>query len=140
VKFWDASAVVPMVVAEPMSAVLRDVADEDPVVALWWGTSVEALSGLCRKARDGELDSGGLDGARDRLWAFLEDAHAIAPGDQLRDRAHRLLAVHALRAADALQLAAALVWADERPAGLEFVSLDDRLGEAARREGFRVVP
>jgi len=74
------------------------------------------------------------------LWAFLEDSHVIAPGDQLRDRAHRLLAVHALRAADALQLAAALVWADERPAGLEFVSLDDRLGEAARREGFRVVP
>jgi len=104
VRFWDASAVVPIVIAEPTSAVLRDVADEDPVVALWWGTSVEALSALCRKARDGELDSDGLDGARDRLWAFLEDSHVIAPGDQLRDRAHRLLAVHALRAADALQL------------------------------------
>jgi uncharacterized protein len=47
--------------------------------------------------------------------------------------------VHPLRAADALQLAAAVVAAERDPPSLEFVSLDDRLLEAASREGFRTV-
>jgi hypothetical protein len=47
--------------------------------------------------------------------------------------------VHPLRAADSLQLAAAIIAAEREPTTLEFVSLDDRLGEAASREGFRVV-
>jgi len=140
VRFWDASAIVPLVVAEPASAALRELADEDPTVVMWWATSVEALSGLYRRVRAGELDSESLDAARDRLWAFLEDAHVVAPGEPLRDRAHRLLAVHPLRAADALQLAAALVWAEEQPTGLELVTSDDRLRDAASREGFRVLP
>jgi hypothetical protein len=55
-------------------------------------------------------------------------------------RARRLLAVHPLRAADALHLAAALIACDERSDVLPFVTLDDRLAEAARREGFDVVP
>ena len=49
-----------------------------------------------------------------------------------------MLRVHALRAADALQLAAALLASDEEPAGLDIVTLDSRLADAARREGFRV--
>ncbi len=51
-------------------------------------------------------------------------------------RAERLLAVHPLRAADALQLAAALVVCEERPVGQRFVCLDANLASAARREGF----
>jgi predicted nucleic acid-binding protein len=51
----------------------------------------------------------------------------------------RLLRVHALRAADSLQLAAAIVAAEHEPSALEFVSLDERLNEAASREGFRIL-
>jgi hypothetical protein len=46
------------------------------------------------------------------------------------------LRVHPLRAADALQLAAAYIAAERRPSSLELVILDDRLAAAARREGF----
>ena len=139
-RFWDASAIIPIVVAEPASEVLHGLADEDPAVVMWWATTVEALSGLHRKVREGELSAAYLAPAEDRLWAFLEDAHVMAPSGPLRDRAHRLLAVHPLRAADALQLAAALAWAEERPMGLELVTLDDRLRDAAMREGFSVLP
>ena len=52
----------------------------------------------------------------------------------------RLLRVHPLRGADALQLGAALVWADGAPSGLVLHTLDRRLALAAEREGFRVVP
>jgi predicted nucleic acid-binding protein len=64
----------------------------------------------------------------------------IQPGEVLRERALRLLASHNLRAADALQLAAALVWAEERPAGRRFICLDAHLREAARLDGFTVLP
>jgi uncharacterized protein len=50
-----------------------------------------------------------------------------------------LLSVHDLPAADALQLAAALVVTQERPQLLSFACLDGRLLSAARKEGFEVL-
>ena len=47
--------------------------------------------------------------------------------------------MHPLRAADALQLAAAFLAAERRPASLELVTLDDRVAAAARKEGFAVI-
>jgi hypothetical protein len=47
-----------------------------------------------------------------------------------------LLRVHPLRAAGALQLAAAYLVAERRPSTLEIVTLDDRLRHAGRKEGF----
>ena len=74
-------------------------------------------------------------GILDRLRAsWLE----IEPSEALRHGAMRLLRVHPLRAGDALQLAAALVWAGTGT-GLGFVTLDPRLADAARAEGFDVV-
>ena len=71
--------------------------------------------------------------------------HAIAswtevlPSVDVRDQAIRLLRVHKLRAADAIQLAAAIVAADFQPGRLEFVTLDRNQGTAADKEGFRVI-
>jgi predicted nucleic acid-binding protein len=57
----------------------------------------------------------------------------------VREAAVRFLRVHPLRAADALQLAAAFVAAERRPSSLEVVTLDDRLAVAARKEGFALI-
>jgi hypothetical protein len=57
----------------------------------------------------------------------------------VRERAERLLRVHPLRAADALQLAAALLVFGDKPRGRSFVTLDDALLQAARREGFDAI-
>ena len=64
----------------------------------------------------------------------------IGPSQNLRDHALRLVAVHPLRTADALQLAAAVIWREARTANAGFACLDDRLRAAALREGFDVVP
>lgn len=77
--------------------------------------------------------------ALDRLDALKGSWHEVQPLETVRRFARRLLRVHELRAADSLQLAAALAAAEGRSDVLEFVSLDDRLLEAARREGFRVL-
>jgi len=87
-----------------------------------------------------ELDDTQLKIARERLLGFDESAAMILPSEAIRSRADRLLAIHPLRAADALQLAALLAAAEDRPAELPFVTLDDRLAEAARKEGFSVLP
>jgi uncharacterized protein len=58
----------------------------------------------------------------------------------VRARAERLLAVHGLRAGDALQLAAALLWSRGETGAHTVVALDDRLRGAALREGFVVLP
>jgi predicted nucleic acid-binding protein len=84
--------------------------------------------------------AGVLDAALARLRAVVEDGDAVAPTDDVRRRAGRLVAAHPLRAADALQLAVALTWCEEQPAGERFVCLDERLRDAARREGFTLVP
>jgi predicted nucleic acid-binding protein len=138
--FWDTSALIPLLLPEPRSAALTEILAADREVTVWWGTPVECLSATYRRHRETPLPARLLTEALNRLRAFVEDADTVAPTDDVRRRAGRLVAAHPLRAADALQLAAALVWCEEQSAGEAFVCLDDRLREAARREGFSLVP
>ncbi len=64
----------------------------------------------------------------------------VQPTEAVRARALRILSVHALRAAAAFELAAALIWCQERTQGVSFVSIDEPLRLAAALEGFRVLP
>jgi len=139
-SFWDSSALLPLVVNEPASAVARRLVKARGLPVVWWGSLVECVSALERRFRAGQLKH---DERREsgRLLTELAGAWSeVQPSQSLRERALRLLSSHNLRAADALQLAAALIWAEERPAGRVFVSLDERLRQAARQDGFMVLP
>jgi predicted nucleic acid-binding protein len=138
--FWDSSALIPVLVAEPRSAEMVALLAADQSPALWWAGPVECQSALQRRRREKVVTAAALADALARLDRLAEDVDVVAPTARLREQAGRALAAHPLRAADALQLAAALVWADDSPAGEPFVCLDDRLREAAGREGFRVLP
>ncbi len=138
-KYWDASALVGLFVNEAPTAALRRLLDEDTDQSVWCLASVEIASALARRMREG------LGDARESLfrseWRGLSEYwREIAAIEPVKARALRLLNTHALRAADALQLGAALVACDDRPDNLPFVCLDDRLRDAARREGFSVLP
>ena len=137
-KFWDASAVVPLIVAEPGGPPLLRLLKADPVMVAWWGTPVECASALARREREGTLRPADVAAALARLGALSGAWEEVIPADPVRTLAQRLLRVHDLRAADSLQLAAALTAAEYQPPTLDFVSLDDRLNEAAEREGFRL--
>jgi uncharacterized protein len=138
--FWDASALVPLLVPEARSSDLAAAIGRDTEPTVWWGTPVECLSAIYRRHRERPLAGDVLAHALERLRALVEDGDAVLPTDHVRRRAGRIVATHPLRAADAFQLAAALIWCEEHPAGETFVSLDDRLREAARREGFTLLP
>ena len=135
-KFWDSSAVIPLLVPEATSGSVQRLYADDPVMAAWWATEIECTSAIARRQRLGQLPEDVAAEAFVRLKALREGWHEVEPGEELRESAKRLLRVHDLRTADALQLAAAVYVAEARPSTLELVSLDDRLLAAARREGF----
>lgn len=138
--FWDSSAVVPCFLPENRSVEVASWLRSDRAIALWWASPVEVQAALYRRQREQRLPTAFLTEALRRLEDFVEDADFVAPTRRVRDRASRVLSSHQLRAADALQLAAALVWWEEAPRREAFVSLDARLREAARREGFTLLP
>jgi predicted nucleic acid-binding protein len=137
-KFWDASAVVPLLVSESATPALQSLADSDSGMLVWWATEVECASALARLEREDALDHAAATVAFERLRTLADAWHEIEPSDPVREAAVRLLRVHPLRAAGALQLAAAFVAAEGRPSSLEIVTLDDRLAVAARKQGFRL--
>lgn len=139
-RFWDASALVPLHVAERRTTELRALVKDDEAVVVWWGTVVECASALGRQHRRGELTPDDYGKALRALALTSRSWRAVVPTQELRFDAMRFVRVHPLSAADALQLAAALHWATRRPGGLDFVCLDARLRDAALAEGFTVLP
>jgi uncharacterized protein len=138
-KFWDASAIVPLLMSEASTKSLQSLAEKDPVMVVWSATEVECASAIARLERDAALDEASATEAFARLKQLGQAWHEVDPSDPIREAAVRFLRVHPLRAADALQLAAAFVAAERRPSTLEIITLDDRLAGAARREGFTLI-
>jgi uncharacterized protein len=139
VKFWDASAIVPLLMTEATTRAVQTLAAKDATMLVWWATEVECASAIARLERDGALDEAAVREAFQRLRQLAIGWHEVDPSDSIRETAVRFLRVHPLRAADALQLAAAFIAAERRPPSLEVVTLDDRLAAAARKEGFVVL-
>jgi predicted nucleic acid-binding protein len=135
-RFWDASAVVPLLLEEARSETMRAESAERPQLVVWWGTVVECTSAIGRRERSGALEPSEATEALETLDRLTRDWREVPPTPTLRDDAQRLVRVHDLRARDALQLAAARIAADGEPGALPFVTLDERLALAASREGF----
>ena len=135
--FWDSSALVPCLVPERRSADMTALIAADAAVTIWWGTPLECLSALEAKRREVAAPLGAplYTNALARLAAIVASASKVTPADPLRTRAEQCLKRYPLRAADALQLAAALLSGQR-----ELVTLDVRLAEAARAEALIVLP
>jgi len=140
VRFWDTSALVPLLVAEQRSASLAALALEDSATFVAWVTRVELTSALARRQRSGELSISEAALLEERGSNIIDTWREVKPDDELRESARRFVRLHALKAQDALQLASAWIACRARAGSLEFVCLDDRLRSAAQREGFRLRP
>jgi predicted nucleic acid-binding protein len=139
VRYWDSSALVPLVVQEAETEQRERLQRLDGHVTTWWGSWVECASALNRLHRDGDLDDAGLNQALGKLSRAAAGWLRIRPSERVRQRALRLLRIHPLRAADALQLAAALAASGDAPETLMMVCSARRLSEAAVKEGFEVL-
>lgn len=137
-KFWDSSAITPLLVMEADSAQREEILLTDGLMCVWYGTLVEIESALCRRLRENPRWTAEAAVAREKLRYLSNSWVEVEPTHEVRDRAMRLLQVHTLRAADALQLAAALVVFSEQTVGRSFLTGDLRLRTAALTEGFTV--
>lgn len=138
-KFWDSSALVPLLVPEAFTAELEDLYTRDDGVFAWWGTVIECASAIARLERQAELGTDEASGLFHQLDEMVLTWQQIPPIEAVREMARRFLRAYDLQTADALQLAAAYVASENRPRTISFVCLDTRLGEAAQREGFNVI-
>jgi predicted nucleic acid-binding protein len=139
-QFWDASALVPLLVRQSATDSLQILRTGDPALLVWWGTLVECDSAIARLKRMGGLDEAGTRRARAHLDELAESWIQVEPSDAIRSSARDLLAKHELTSGDAFQLAAALhgLPSGDHPPG--FVCLDQRLRRGAAREGFALLP
>jgi predicted nucleic acid-binding protein len=133
--FWDASALVPLCVRQGITPGVESLYESYRVV-IWWATPVEIASALARLVRTNEISSSECAKARQVAVVLADEWLVIQPSDSLRARATRLVDRYDLRAADALQLAAALEWCQNDPQGKVFLAADKKLGEAAVLSGF----
>lgn len=134
--FWDSSALVPLCVLQQATETAESLSKRYEVV-IWWTAPVEICSAFTRLKRMGQLTSTGQVQALLVLADLRSKWREIAPAPQLRDQAERLLDRFPLKAADALQLAAALAWTSARPRARAFISGDAQLLEAASELGFQ---
>lgn len=137
-RFWDSSALVPLLVEQAASEGMGDLRANDQKIVVWWGTRVECSSAIARLERMGELDEPGGERARTILESLSEAWYEIEPTQGLRELACGLLRKHEITSGDALQLAAALCTPWRGPKTIEFACLDRRLARAAQREGLRI--
>jgi predicted nucleic acid-binding protein len=140
VRYWDASALAPLALLEASTDRVRSWLAEDPVIVTWAWTRVELVGAVERRVREGRLTRVQRRDAIGELEVLWESWNEVTDVLAVRARATSLLARHPLRAADAGQLGAALLVAEQGSAGFTFVCLDQRLNEAAEREGLRVLP
>jgi predicted nucleic acid-binding protein len=136
VKFWDTSALVPLVLDEPSSRSMRQLLSSDANVAVSFISGVELQSAIARRTGNDEphtrLAASQFVVALSHGWTVADDyVQIVAGGKQVASR-------YGLRAGDAIQLASALSLGHD--ARMPFVTLDQELRAAARAEGFLVLP
>ena len=112
-RFWDSSALLPLLVEESTSALMKELFEEEYEIAVWWGTEIECHSALARRESEGALTSKQQAAAEKLLKEILECTIEVNPSTEIKRIARHLLRMHPLRVADALQLAAAVAIAGD---------------------------
>ncbi len=137
-RYWDASALVPPVVAEAGTESAPTWLSEDDHIGTWVWTRTEITGAIERHTREGSLSRQQRRDVLERFNAFADSWDEVTEVLAVRSRANALLARHPLRAADAGQLGAALLVQEHLVGPLTFVCLDQRLSSAAELESLRV--
>ena len=137
--FFDTSAIVPLCVAQPSSQKAKQAYRSFTRQVVAWPTLIEASGAIYRAVRLGGLTESNARRALSRLAQLEKRWTEIVASDRVRHSAINVLSTYDLRAADAIQLASALVWCKDKPRDRAFVCLDQKLVTAARAVGFTAV-
>lgn len=139
-SFWDSSALGSLLLQEANALEIRSIYDQSETFVMWTLTPVEVVSALYQAARTNRISAEGLRQAEQWLKEAIESFNFVKDIEQVKHRAERILRIHPLKAADALQLAAALVYYDDKPQSQLLITLDTKLAQAGFKEGFTILP
>lgn len=103
-------------------------------------SAVEVASAVARRCREGAFSPAERDRALAALEADFPALHVVELSTPVVLEARALLVRRPLRAADAIQLASALLLRRELGEPVAFAAYDDRLKAAAKAEGLNVIP
>lgn len=133
--YWDTSALIPLCLSQSMTHRAIALYKRYELI-VWWATPVEIASALARLVRMQQINSDDCAKASGLADRLAESWSVVQPSDSVRTRAVQLVRRYELRAADSLQLAAALEWCEDVPQGRIFLTGDQKLREAALLVGF----
>ena len=139
-RFWDSSAVLSLVATGTRTNDMLGLLREDSTMLVWTMTPIECLSAIYASGHKANMPIQSKTAEITKRLKQLQDSwievHQVA---WVKKRAERLLSVHGMSTAAALQLAAALIACEDRPDELPIVTFDPELARCASREGFQVV-
>src|SRR5258706_7693284 len=118
--FWDTSAIIPLYCNQVTSLESRRLRRQFRDLVIWWGTHVEVHSGVNRLLREGFITTIQSQKSLEKWNKVYASARTVNPDDEVRRIATSLTSEYDIRALDAFQLAAALVWCGERPRNRPF--------------------
>ena len=135
-KFWDTSAIIPLLVNERYSDIVDPIFSKDSAMIVWWGTSIECISAVSRLERENKITPKEHSQIIAQLNELRTSWREIQATPLIKQYAERILQVHPLRAQDAQQLAACLIANQDMI--IEFLTFDQRLEIAGRKEGLKM--
>jgi predicted nucleic acid-binding protein len=136
VRFRDSSALVPLLAEEPKTEPARVLYLSDPEVAVWWATPVECASAVARLEREGALPSAAAAESFKRLDALARSWIEVEPVDEIRVTARRRAPGIPVAGRGRPATGGGGDRRRETAADPLVVTLDQRLREAAEKEGF----
>ena len=137
--YAESSAILAWLLGEDAGASVRDALAAAEVVITSDLTLIECDRVLIRAGVLGEISEAKGADRRAPLNAASAGWHVIRVGQEIVERSRRPFPGEPIRTLDAIHLASALV-ARQAIAGLELLSLDDRIRAAGRRLGMRLQP
>ena len=137
--YAESSAVLAWLLDEDAGTFVRQTLSEGPIVLASDLTLIECDRVLHRAAALGELTEAEAADRRAHLTTAAAHWHVLRIGPEVVDRARQPFPGDPIRTLDAIHLASALV-ARSAVAGLELLSLDDRIRAVAKRVGLKLLP
>jgi predicted nucleic acid-binding protein len=137
--YWDSSALVASFISEQETNKVRsfsmNAGDLRSYTAII--TPLEIESAIQRRFKEQSITVKQIDEARLLTMEFRKKTYLVVADQNILDIALHIQKIYNLRVADALQLGSARA-GTENPSKVYFLCLDEKLNEAAKREGFNV--
>jgi predicted nucleic acid-binding protein len=137
--YAESSAIVAWLLGKDDGERIREILRRAELIATSELTVIECERVLIRATVLGEMDEATSADRRASLNAAAEHWHVLRLSPDIIERARRRFPVEPVRTLDAIHLASALT-ARSAVAGMEILSLDDRIRRAGQQLGFRLQP